>query len=76
MTTLSFQVLPVVFNILVDFSPEKLNQDNYSILNAFMCLLHLVDKVSLKNIKMERQKKPEKLLTFGSSGTQYVAMVT
>ena len=76
MATHSFPVLPVVFTILVDFSPEKLNKDKKSALNTLICLLDLANKTSLKNIKMEPQKKPEKPLTLGRSGTQYVAMVT
>ena len=76
MATLSFPVLPVVFNILVNFSPEKLNQDKWSTLNTFICLLDLTNKESLKSIKMERQKKPEKSLTLGRSGTKNVPVVT
>ena len=70
MATLFFPVLPVVFNILVNLSPEKLNQDKLSTLNTFMYLLDLANKASLNNIKMELQKKPEKPLTLGRSGTQ------
>ena len=76
MATLSFSVLPVVLNILVHFSPEKLHQDNKSTLNTFTCLLDLANKASLKNIKLKRQKKPEKPLILGRSEIQYVAMVT
>ena len=76
MATLSFPVLLVVFNIMVDFGTEKLNQGKKSTLNLFICLLDLANKASLRNIKLERQKKPEKPLTLGWSGTQYVAMVT
>ena len=41
-----------------------------------MCLLNHAYEVLLANIKMERQRWPEKLLILGSSGAQYVAMVT
>ena len=34
------------------------------------------DEASLENIKIERQRRPAKLLISGRSGTQYVAMVT
>ena len=71
-----FPVLPVVFNILVDFNSEKLSQGKLSTLNAFICLLDPANNASLKNIKMARQKKPEKPLTLGRSETQYVAIVT
>ena len=76
MATLSIPVLPVVFNILVDFCLEKLSQDKKSTLNKFICVLDLANKASLKNIKMGCQNKPEKPLTLGRSGTQHVAMVT
>ena len=76
MATQSFPVLPVVFNVLMNFSPEKLNQGKLSTLNTFIFLLDLANKASLKNIKMERQKTPEKPLTSGRSGTTVVAMVT
>ena len=41
-----------------------------------MCLLDHAYEVLLANIKMERQRWPEKLLILGRSGTWYVAMVT
>ena len=60
----------------IQFKEEKLKQNKKSTLNTFMCLLDLTNKASLKNIKMKRQKKPERPLTLGRSETQYVAMVT
>ena len=42
----------------------------------FISLLDHAYEVLLANIKMERQRWPEKLLIWGRSGTQYDAMVT
>ena len=44
--------------------------------NRFTCLVNHVYQAPLANIKMERQRWPEKPLILGRSGTQYVAMVT
>ena len=44
--------------------------------NKFICLLDHADEAPLANIKIERQRWPAKPLIPGSSGTQYVAMVT
>ena len=44
--------------------------------NIFICLLDHTYKAQLANIKMERQRWPEKPLILGRSGTQYVAMET
>jgi len=44
--------------------------------NKFICLLDHTYEAPLANIKMERQRWPEKPLILGRSGTQYVAMVT
>ena len=44
--------------------------------NIFICLLDHVFRTALANVKMERQRWPEMLLILGTSGTQYVAMVT
>ena len=44
--------------------------------NIFICLLDHAYKMLLANIKMERQRWPEKLLIWGRSGTQFDAMVT
>jgi len=41
----------------------------------FICLLNHTYEAPLANIKMERQRWPEKPLILGRSGTQYVAMV-
>ena len=44
--------------------------------NIFICLMDHTYEAPLANIKMERQRCPEKPLILGRSGTQYVAMVT
>jgi len=44
--------------------------------NIFICLLDRTYEAPLANIKMERQRWSEKPLILGSSGIQYVAMVT
>jgi len=44
--------------------------------NIFICLLDHTHEAPLANIKMERQRWPEKPLILGRSGTQYVVMVT
>ena len=44
--------------------------------NIFICLLNHTYEPPLANIKMERQRSPEKPLILGRSGTQYVAIAT
>ena len=44
--------------------------------NRFTCLVNHAYQAPLANIKMERQRWPEKPLLMGRSGTQYVAIVT
>ena len=44
--------------------------------NIFICLLDHTYEVPLANIKMERQRCPEKPFILGRSGTQYVAIIT
>ena len=44
--------------------------------NIFICLLHLADEGPLANIKIQRQRRPGKLLLLRRSGTQYAAMGT
>ena len=44
--------------------------------NIFISLVDHAYEVLLAIIKMECQRWPEKLLIWGRSGTQYVAMVT
>ena len=63
MATHSFPVLPAVSNILVDFSPEKLNQDKKSIatLKTFIYLLDLAIKASLKISKLNSKRSQKSL---------------
>ena len=75
MATHSFPVLPAVSNILVDFSPEKLNQDKKSTLKTLIYLLDLAIKGSLKTSKWN-SKRSQKSFNIGRTGIQYVAMVT
>jgi len=44
--------------------------------NILMCLLDNTYEATLANMKMERQRCPEKPLILERSRTQYVAMVT
>ena len=43
--------------------------------NIFIRLLDHAYKAPLANIKIERQRRPARLLISGRSGTQYIAMV-
>ena len=62
---------PLDFNMLVIFSLKNVKQGH-----KLICLLDHAYEVLLANVKMERQRQPEKLLIWGRSGTQFVAMVT
>jgi len=59
-----------------DFQLKKHQMMPQTRANIFMCLLDCAYEAPLANIKMERQRWPEKPLILGRSGTQYVAMVT
>ena len=67
---------PLDFNMLVIFSLKNVKTRPQTRANLFMCLLDHAYEVLLANIKMERQRWPEKLLIWGRSGTQFDAMVT
>ena len=62
--------------MLVIFSLKNVKTKPQNQANIFICLLDHAYEVLLANIKMERQRWPEKLLIWGRSGTQYDAMVT
>ena len=62
--------------MLVIFSLKNVKTRPQTQANIFICLLDHAYEVLLANIKMERQRWPEKLLIWGRSGTQYDAMVT
>ena len=62
--------------MLVIFSLRNVKTRPQTRANIFICLLDYAYEVLLANIKMERQRWPEKLLIWGRSGTQYDAMVT
>ena len=67
---------PLDFNMLVIFSLKNIKTRPQTRANIFICLLDHAYEVLLANIKMQRQRWPEKLLIWGRSGTQYDAMVT
>ena len=67
---------PLDFNMLVIFSLKSVKTRPQTRANIFICLLDHAYEVLLANIKMERERWPEKLLIWGRSGTQYDAMVT
>ena len=62
--------------MLVIFSLKNVKTRPQTRVNIFICLLDHAYEVLLANIKMERQRWPEKLLIWGRSGTQCDAMVT
>ena len=62
--------------MLAIFSLKNVKTRPQTRANIFICLLDHAYEVLLANIKMERQRWPEKLLIWGRSGTQYDAMVT
>ena len=62
--------------MLVIFSLKNVKTWPQTQANIFICLLDHAYEVLLANIKMERQRWPEKLLIWGRFGTQYDAMVT
>ena len=72
----SFPVPIHLISICWWFSAWKCSTRPQSRANIFIGLLDHADEVLLANIKMERQGWTEKLLIWGRSGTQYVAMVT
>ena len=69
-----FQPPRFEFNMLVIFSLKNVKQSHKPRVNIFICLLDHAYEVMLANIKMERQRWPEKLvLSWGRS--ECVAMV-
>jgi len=61
--------------MLVIFSSKNVKKD-HKLKLTYLCLLDHAYEAPLANIKMERQRRPEKPLIMGRSGTQFVAIVT
>ena len=64
------------FIIFGDFNFKKHFKRPQTRPSLFICLLDYVYMAPLGNIKIERQRWPANPLISGTSGTQYVAMVT
>ena len=71
-----FQSPSTLFQSVGDFQHKKHKMVPQTQANIFICLLDHTYEAPLANIKMERQRWPEKPLILGRSGTQYVAIVT
>ena len=71
-----FQSPPTLFQSVGYFQHKKHKLVPQTRANIFICLLDHTYEAPLANIKMERQRCPEKPLILGRSGTQYVTMVT
>jgi len=71
-----FQSPPTLFQSVGYFQHKKHKLVPQTRANIFICLLDHTYEAPLANIKMERQRWPEKQLILGRSGTQYVATVT
>jgi len=71
-----FQSPPTLFQSVSDFQHKKHSMVSQTRANIFICMLDHTYKPPLANINMECQRCPEKPLILGSSGTQYVAMLT
>ena len=77
MATCSFPIPTHLISTCKWFSAQKmLNIRPQTQANILICLLDHVYEASFANMKMECQWWSEMPLTLGSSGTQYVAMVT
>ena len=70
----SFQSPPTWFQYVSDFQLAKCLTGPQTRANIFICLPDHAYEVLLANIKMECQWCQERLLIWGRSGTQYVAM--
>ena len=70
-----FQSPPTLFQSVGDFQHKKRKMVTQTQATMFICLLDHTYEAPLANIKMERQRCPQKPLILGRSGTQNVAMV-